>query len=85
MYALGSSKDIGTFVAPIFASETVAMPAARRCMERQAAVVLEERLNIVDDVADDEHSQKSASEGVEGERWRKEYRGVCRGRELMYL
>ena len=55
-------------------------------MERQAAVVREERLNIVDDVADDEHSQKSASEGVgEGERWRKEYRGVCRGRELMYL
>ena len=39
-------------------------------MERQAAVVREERLNIVDDVADDEHSveETGEQERTEGDR-----------------
>lgn len=45
---------MGTLVAPMLASETVAMPAAKRCMERHADAVREERLNIV---ADDELSR----------------------------
>lgn len=45
---------MGTLVAPM-GSATVAIPAANRCIERKAALVLLARLNIVeDDVGVDE-------------------------------
>lgn len=40
----GSSNDIGTFVAPIFGSATVAIPATRRCTDLRAGPA---RLTIV--------------------------------------
>jgi len=52
MYARGSRRDIGTLVSPIL-SETLAMPFARRWMERHAWEEREARLSIVDDAGVD--------------------------------
>ncbi len=48
MYAAGSRRDIDTLVSPIL-SETVAIPLARRRIDRHAWVEREVRLSIVKD------------------------------------